>query len=250
MSSPEMQAPTLRLRSEIFTSPARKPGVSVLESRPRPTPRGERHVARAPSQRARGEWSSSDEDDTDQDDKGGYRGGMDPPSRIKIDYDQPEERIFRTPGRSSHSALLPCPSTLISRPAFISTSPAQSPQRPSTSRLDAFTSVELTSRLITERTPHDHMTDILIPAAREASRKMVDDILHSAGGSANDEADPVKGEDFDDFEIDMTVGADGAVGGDGDGDLTSQVINTRDRAGKYGPEGGGGGRGQGRQIDS
>ena len=121
MSSPEMPAPTLRLRSEIFNSPARKPGVSVLESRPRPTPRGERHAARAPTQRARGEWSSSDEDDTDQDDKGGYRGGMDPPSRIKIDYDQPEERIFRTPGRSFHSALLPCPSTLISRRASMST---------------------------------------------------------------------------------------------------------------------------------
>ena len=93
---------------------------------------------------------------------------------------------------------------------------------------------------------------MLIPAAREASRLIVDDILYTAGGSANDEADPVIGEDCDDFEIDMTLGADGEVSGHGDkdGNFTSQIITTRDRAGKHGPEGGGGGRDQGRQTAS
>ena len=134
----------------------------------------------------------------------------------------------------------------------MSTTAAQSAERPSTSRLYDSTSVKLTTRVIIERTPLDHMTDIPIPAAREASRKIVDDILHTAGGSANDEADPINGDAFDDFEIEMTPSADGEVAEDEDkdGNFTSQITTTRDRAGKYGPEGGGGGRGPGRQTAS
>lgn len=105
LSSPELPPPRLRLRSEIFSSPAvpaaRTPGVSVLDGRGKnATPRRGEDKRRS-SRPRRGEWSSSDSDGEE-----GYKGGMEPPTRTRMVFEVPESRVLKTPGRFSPSVLL------------------------------------------------------------------------------------------------------------------------------------------------
>jgi len=179
MSSPPVPAP--ELHSEIFSSPQRRPprtpGVSVL------TPAGKRANDLPKNTTKTGVWDSDSDSDEDED---GFLEGMSPPKTMQ--FHVPQSRLLQTPGMPlpPRSALnlpfhaFPYIHTYIHKTyirththtyihTYIHTSLHTS--------IHTHTQLTLRSHLQSKQQANPNGT-----TAREASKRIVEDILRTAGG--------------------------------------------------------------------
>ena len=162
-SSPLLPAP--QLHSEIFDSPARGrrpvPGVSVLtpakaktKPKPEPTADDEPNQASQANPSARIHTNRIFDSDSDSDSEADFLAGMSPPKTVQ--FHVPQSKLLRTPGTLRFN--------------LFDSNPHPSPFNKTFSLLPPFSSASLTE-----------LTSLPHPA-REASKRIVSDILLTAGG--------------------------------------------------------------------
>ena len=154
-SSPAAPAPTLN--ADLFNSPApansRVPGISVLASAKKRTPRrpttddADDDGLSAADRRRRDEWDDDDDDGDQEDTDGDLLPGMSPPKTLQ--FHVPQSRLLQTPGKINN--------------------------HPFTTLLIIFAQTKmLTSRFA-------------LYIAREASKRIVEDLLLTAAGGDDDD---------------------------------------------------------------